>query len=157
MNRKADVTGPMMLEGLEVGVVEVGRTKNGLRNALISSGADSMDGAEYGAYLANMLGMSFQWAEETWKPTTRESLSYRPNFGFNACMAMAKGCFHSPKKSSKSNRKNFAKAKVRITIEHGGVPERAEIHTVGSKASCPATRCCRMRPKTNCLGPLASR
>lgn len=69
------MTGPMMLEGLEVGVVEVGRTKNGLRNALISSGADSMDGAEYGAYLANMLGMSFQWAEETWKPTTRESLS----------------------------------------------------------------------------------
>ena len=81
-------------------------------NATISSEVDSM-GVEYvlipptcSVLLPPVLSL-----EETWKPSTRKSLSYRPNFGFNAGWAMAKGCFsHQSRLKTLRNRGSHPRA-----------------------------------------------
>ena len=68
---------------------------------------------------------SVECLEETWKPSTRKSLSYRPNFGFNAGWAMAKGCFSH-------------QSRLKTLRNRGSHPRAAKLH--GRASSVPPGR-----------------
>ena len=72
-----------------------------------------MDGAPSAVLIQpTCSGCPSRGPNETWKSTTRESVSCRPNFGFNALVAMAKRCFldQSRRESEGSHAKQVSPA-----------------------------------------------